>query len=327
MKKAIRIGITGGAGQICYSLLYRIAAGEMFGPDQPVALHLLELPTSLDKLIGCVMELGDCAFPLLTEIVTGDDPQKVFEEIDYAILVGAKPRGKGMERGDLLQENAQIFVNQGASLNRKDVKVLVVGNPANTNALVLMHNAPNLPPENIRSMMRLDQNRAIYQLAKKAEVPVSEIKQVAVYGNHSPTMVIDYMNARISGKPCQEVIGDDNWLQGEFMTTVQKRGAQIISARGLSSAASAANAAIDSIIDWVTESSNDDWYTAGMISDGNPYGIESDLFYSFPMRNNKIVTGLKVDDFLAKKIKETEKELLAERDAVKKYLKSGAGRG
>ncbi len=250
MKKPLRIGVSGGAGQICYSLLFSIASGDLFGPDQPVAIHILEVTPVLEKLTGVVMELHDCAFPLLTEIVTGDDPHRVFDGVDYALLVGAKPRGKGMERGDLLLENAKIFVDQAKALNHHKVKILVVGNPANTNALVLCHNAPDLPVENVRSMMRLDQNRALYQLARKANVPVSHVKQVAVWGNHSPTMVPDYHNAVINGKPAKEVIGDHAWLHGEFMTTVQQRGAQVINARGFSSAASAANAILDSLLDW-----------------------------------------------------------------------------
>ena len=320
MKQPLRVGVTGGAGNICYSLLFRIASGELFGLDQPIILHILELKSALQQLTGVVMELHDCAFPLLHQIVTGDDPNQVFEGVDFAFLVGAKPRGKGMERGDLLQENAQIFVNQAKALNRKDVKVLVIGNPANTNALVLSHNAPNLPVLNIRSMMRLDQNRALYQIAKKTGVSVQEVKKLAVYGNHSPTMVVDYTNATIAGQPLQKVVGDDGWLRGEFSQTVGVRGAKIIEARGLSSAASAANAALDSIRDWVVKTPKDDWYSAGVYSENNPYGIDGDLFFSFALQNTEIVKDLQFDDDLIEKIKATEKELIEERNAVKRFL-------
>lgn len=320
MKKAIHVGITGGAGQICYSLLTRIAAGEMLGADQPIILHILEVSSALGALKGLVMELYDCAFPLLEGIHCGSDAEALFEEVEIAILVGAKPRGKGMERSDLLQANAKIFVDQAKALDRKSVKVLVVGNPANTNALVLYHNMKNQRPENIRSMMRLDQNRAIAQLAIKSHVPVKEVKKVAVFGNHSPTMVIDYHNATIRGKRGKDVIQNIDWLQREFMEMVQKRGAAIIEARGSSSATSASHAVIMSIRDWFFETPKDDWYTAGIYTKGNPYGIDEDLFFSFPIRNNHIVPGLEFDEFLAKKIKETEAELIVERDAVRAYL-------
>ena len=320
MKDPIKIGVTGGAGHICYSLLFRIASGDMFGKDQPVSLHVLELQATLEKLNGVVMELNDCAFPLLTKVEVGSHVEKVFEDVDYAILVGARPRSQGMERVDLLHANAQIFVEQAKALNRSDVKVLVVGNPANTNALVLASNAPNLPKENIRSMMRLDQNRAISMLAQKAKVESSKVKKVAVFGNHSPTMVIDYIHAEIEAKPAQDIIGDEGWLQKDFMQGVQKRGSTIISARGLSSAASAAHAAIESIVDWTSPTPSDDWYTAGVFSDKNPYGVSDELFFSFPLRNNEIVTGLEFDDFLKGKLTLTEQELIKERDAVKDYL-------
>lgn len=320
MKDVLRVAVTGGAGQICYNLLYRIGSGEMFGKDQPVALHILELPQGLKSLHGVALELMDCAFPLLREIKVGDRAEEVFDGVDYAVLVGARPRGKGMERADLLQENAKIFVSQAKAFTNPNVKVLVVGNPCNTNALVLLHNGPNLKPENVRAMMRLDQNRATAQLSQKAKVPVRDVSHVAVYGNHSPTMVVDYQNAKIGGKPAVEVIGDMSWLQGEMMTTVQKRGAEIIEARGLSSAASAANAAIDAIRDWHFPTEGNNWYSAAMYSTGNPYSIAEDIFFSFPVSHNKIVAGLKVDSFLEEKIKLTEKELLSEREAVKQYL-------
>lgn len=320
MKKLIKIAVTGGAGQICYSLLFRIASGEMFGLDQPIAVHILELPASLKALEGVVLELQDCAYPLLQEVKIGSDPYELFEDVDYAILVGAKPRGKGMERADLLQENAKIFVEQGKAFTHPNVKVLVVGNPCNTNALVLLHNGKHLKPKNVRSMMRLDQNRGIAQLAHRAKVTPGQVKRLAVYGNHSPTMVVDYCNALIGGKRALEVIHDKKWLQGEMMTRVQKRGAEIIETRGFSSAASAANAALDSIRDWHFGTAEDDWCCAGVHSTGNPYRIESDLFFSFPLKDSTIVPDLKVDEFLEGKIKITEKELIEERDAVKKYL-------
>jgi len=313
MKRAIHVAVTGAAGQIGYSLLYRIAAGDMLGIDQPIVLHLLEIPAVLTALKGVEMELDDCAFPLLQGVKTGSDPNALFDGVDIAILVGARPRGKGMERKDLLQENAKIFVDQGKAFRGK-TKVLVVGNPANTNALVLAHNAKELPKENIRSMMRLDQNRAISQLAMKAKVEVSEVKCVAVHGNHSPTMVPDYCNAIIQGKKATEVITDKAWLQGAFMETVKKRGAQIIEARGLSSAASAAHAAICSIRDWVFPTPKGDWYSAGV------YIEEKDLFWGAPLADQKRITGLKMDPFLEERMKETEKELLEEREAVRQYL-------
>ncbi len=314
MKRPIKVAVSGAAGQIGYSLIFRIAAGDMFGKDQPIILHLLEIPQALTALNGVQMELDDCAFPLLEGVISGSDPMKVFEGVEWAIMVGAKPRSKGMERKDLLGDNAKIFVDQGKALNRKDVKVLVVGNPANTNALVLAHNAKDLPKENIRSMMRLDQNRAITQLAKKAGVLARDVKSVAVYGNHSPTMVPDYNNATILGKKAEEVINDKAWLQGEFMTTVRKRGAQIIDARGLSSSASAANAAIQTIQDWIFPTPKDDLFCAGI------FDPKRDLFFGAALRDQKIVSNLKIDSFLEEEIKVTEKELLEEREAVRQYL-------
>lgn len=320
MKELIRIAVTGGAGQICYSLLFRIASGEMLGLDQPVAIHILEVPAAMKALAGVVLELQDCAYPLLREVKIGSDPLEMFDGVHYSILVGAKPRGKGMERADLLQDNAKIFETQAKAFTNPNVKVLVVGNPCNTNALVLLHNGKHLKPTHVRSMMRLDQNRATSQLATKAKVPVKEVKCVAVYGNHSPTMVVDYCNAVIGGKKAMDVINDKKWLQGEMMTTVQKRGAEIIEARGFSSAASAANAALDAIRDWHFPTPENDWYSAGVHSTGNPYGIADDLFFSFPMKDTVIVPDLRVDAFLEEKIKLTEKELLEEKEAVKKFL-------
>ena len=321
MKQAIRVAVTGGAGQICYSLLYRLVSGEVFPIDQPIILHILEIPEALPSLRGVVMELEDCAFPLLAGVVVGSDPHKIFEGVDFALLVGAKPRGKGMERADLLEENAKIFVEQGKALrNNPKVKVIVVGNPANTNALVLYHNAKDIPPRQIRSMMRLDQNRAIAQLAQKGRVSLKSVKKVAVYGNHSSTMVPDYQNALIGGKSACEVIEDLDWLQKTFIKTVQERGGEIIKARGFSSAASAANGIICTIKDWIYETPPGDWYVAGVYSEQNPYQIEDDLFFSFPLINGEVVPHLKVDHFLEHRIKESEKELIAERDAVRRWL-------
>ena len=316
-----RIAVTGGAGQIAYNLLFRIASGEMLGLDQPVALHILEIPQALGALEGVVMELQDCAFPLLEEVVIGSDPHKVFEAIDLALLVGAKPRGPGMERKDLLQENAKIFVAQGKALNavaNQDVRVLVVGNPCNTNALICQKNAPDLPTEHFYAMTRLDENRAATQLALKAGVPVRDVTNVTIWGNHSSTQVPDFVNAKIGGKPATDVIGDRKWLEGEFLTTVQKRGAAIIKARGKSSAASAANAAIDAVQSLYNPT---EWCSMGVYSYGNPYGIDNDLIFSFPCRsdgegNLEIIADVPWDDFLREKMAATEAELKEEREAT-----------
>ncbi len=316
-----RIAVTGGAGQIAYNLLFRIASGEMLGVDQPVALHILEIPQALDALKGVVMELQDCAFPLLEEVVIGSDPHKVFKGVDLALLVGAKPRGPGMERKDLLEGNAKIFVEQGKALNAvasPDVRVLVVGNPCNTNALICAKNAPDLPPEHFFAMTRLDENRAAIQLALKAGVPVRDVTNVTIWGNHSSTQVPDFVNAKIGDKPATSVISDRKWLEGEFLTTVQKRGAAIIAARGKSSAASAANGAIDAIQSLYNPA---EWCSMGVYSKGNPYGIDNDLIFSFPCRsdgegNLEIIADVPWDDFLVKKIAATEKELKEEREAT-----------
>ncbi len=316
-----RIAVTGGAGQIAYNLLFRIASGEMLGVDQPVALHILEVPQALDALKGVVMELQDCAFPLLEEVVIGSDPHKVFKGVDLALLVGAKPRGPGMERKDLLEGNAKIFVEQGKALNAvasRDVRVLVVGNPCNTNALICAKNAPDLPPEHFFAMTRLDENRAAIQLALKAGVPVRDVTNVAIWGNHSSTQVPDFVNAKIGGKPATSVISDRKWLEGEFLTTVQKRGAAIIAARGKSSAASAANGAIDAIQSLYNPT---EWCSMGVYSHNNPYGIDNDLIFSFPCRsdgegNLEIIAGVPWDDFLREKMMATEKELKEEREAT-----------
>lgn len=280
-----RIAVTGAGGQIAYSLIFRIASGEMLGPDQPVALHLLELPQALESLKGIVMELEDCAFPLLKEVRLESDPVKAFEGVNFALLVGAKPRGPGMERKDLLGSNGAIFIEQGKALNRSaasDVLIFVVGNPCNTNCLIAMHNAPKIPKERFFAMMRLDQNRAMSMLASKAKVGVHEVSNMAVWGNHSATQVPDFVNAKIKGKPALEVIKDRKWCEEEFVPMVQKRGATVIAARGKSSAASAANAIIDSIQSLVRPTPSGDWFSTGLISNGNSYGIKEDLIFLSP---------------------------------------------
>ncbi|MCH9614085.1 MAG: malate dehydrogenase [Chlamydiia bacterium] len=323
MKPLKRVAVTGGAGQINYNLLFRIATGEMLGADQPIALHILEVPAAVEALKGVVMELEDCAFPLLHEIVFGSDPMEVFAGVNYALLVGAKPRGPGMERKDLLTENGKIFTGQGAALNAvaaKDVLVYVVGNPCNTNCLITMHNAPDIPRDQFFAMTRLDQNRSVAQLAQKAGVLVTDVTDMAIWGNHSATQVPDFVNAKINGKSVMDVISDHAWLKGEFIETVQKRGAAIIAARGKSSAASAANAAINGV--QALYGSED--FSAAVYSNGNPYGIADDLMFSFPCKPNngkaEIIPGKIIDDFLEEKIKLTEKELLEERDMVKDLL-------
>jgi malate dehydrogenase len=319
-----RIAVTGGAGQIAYQLLFRIAAGDMLGKDQPIALHILELPIAMKALEGVVMELEDCAFPLLKEIHIGSDPREVFKDVDIALLVGAKPRSAGMERGDLLSENGKIFTEQGKALNdcaSKDVKILVVGNPANTNCLILMNNAPRIPKKNFHAMMRLDQNRAVSQLAKKANVDLNSVSSVAIWGNHSATQVPDFIHANIDGHPVTEVIKDKDWLEKEFISNVQKRGAAIIAAREKSSAASAASAAIDAIKALYTPTPAGHWFSSGVYSAKNPYGIDENLIFSFPCRSKgdgsyEIVEGVKWNDFLRERIKLSEKELLEERELV-----------
>lgn len=324
-----RVAVTGGAGQIAYSLLFRIAHGDMLGSDQPVALHILEVPAALKALEGVRMELEDCAFPLLKEIHIGSNPKEIFKDIDYALLVGAKPRGPGMERGDLLNENGKIFIEQGKALNAvasKDVKILVVGNPCNTNCLIAMSNAPTIPRKNFHSLMRLDQNRATYQLAHKANVEITAVKNVIVWGNHSSTQVPDFVNARIDGKPATQVVTDSKWLETDFVSTVQKRGAAVISAREKSSAASAANAVIDAIKALVTPTPKGEWFSSGVCSDGNSYGIEENLIFSFPCRSKgdgsyEIVKDVPWNDFVKKKIQLTEQELKEERGLVSSSLK------
>lgn len=323
-----RVAVTGGAGQIAYSLLFRIANGEMLGPDTPVALHILEIPEAVGALEGVAMELADCAFPLLKEIKIGSDPFEVFKGVDFALLVGAKPRGPGMERGDLLQENGKIFTKQGQALNdvaSENVKVLVVGNPCNTNALIAMHNAPRIPRKNFHAMTRLDENRAKALLAERAGVEVAQVTNMTIWGNHSSTQVPDFVNAKVGGKSVPEAIADDAWLTGDFISTVQQRGAAIIKARGKSSAASAANAAIDHIKSLVNPTPEGEWFSAGVCSDGNPYGIQEDLIFSFPCRSKgdgdyEIVANVPWNDFLKERLAATEKELVEERSAVMELI-------
>ena len=328
MKTPVRVAVTGAAGQIGYALLFRIASGEMLGKDQPVILQMLELP--LDKaqaaLRGVMMELEDCAFPLLAGMVGTDDPEVAFKDADYALLVGARPRGPGMERKDLLLENAKIFTAQGAALNKvasRNVKVLVVGNPANTNAYIAMKSAPDLDPKNFTAMLRLDHNRALSQIAAKTGKAVADIEKLVVWGNHSPTMYPDTRFATIGGQSVQSLINDQAWIADTFIPTVGKRGAAIIEARGLSSAASAANAAIDHIHDWVL-GSNGKWVTMGVPSDGS-YGIPEGIVYGVPVTtaNGEYtrVTGLEIDAFSRERMDFTLKELLEERDGIADLLK------
>lgn len=327
MKTPVRVAVTGAAGQIGYSLLFRIASGEMLGKDQPVILQLLELP--MDKaqaaLRGVIMELEDCAFPLLAGVVGTADPMVAFKDADIALLVGAMPRGPGMERKDLLLKNAEIFTVQGKALDAvasRDVKVLVVGNPANTNAYIAMKSAPSLPAKNFTAMLRLDHNRALSQLSAKAGVAVGDIEKLIVWGNHSPTMYPDYRFATVGGASLKDKIGDEAWNRSDFIPKVGKRGAAIIEARGLSSAASAANAAIDHIRDWVL-GTNGKWVTMGIPSDGS-YGIPQDVMYGYPVtcQNGEytIVQGLPIDDYSREMMNKTLAELEEERSGVAHLL-------
>jgi len=325
MKKPVRVAVTGAAGQIGYSLLFRIASGEMLGKDQPVILQLLEITPALNALNGVVMELEDCAFPLLTDITQSDDPKIAFKDADIALLVGARPRSKGMERKDLIEANGAIFTVQGQALNEvanRNVKVLVVGNPANTNAYIAMKSAPDLPQRNFTAMLRLDHNRALSQLASKTGMSVDSIKKLVVWGNHSPTMYPDYRFASIDGKPAPEAVNDQDWYKNTFISTVGKRGAAIIEARGLSSAASAASAAIDHVKDWVLGSSGE-WTTMGVPSDGS-YGIPEGVIYGFPTicadGDYQIVPNLEIDEFSRSKMDNTLQELEEERSAVSHLL-------
>lgn len=321
-KAPVRVAVTGAAGQIGYSLLFRIASGQMLGNDQPVVLQLLDLPQVMAACKGVMMELEDCAFPLVAGMFATDDPEVAFKDAQVALLVGARPRSKGMERKDLLEANGAIFTTQGRALNEvasRDVKVLVVGNPANTNAYIAMKSAPNLPKENFTAMLRLDHNRALSQIATKIGKPVDSIEKLVVWGNHSPTMYPDFRFATAGGQSVKALINDDAWNRDVFIPTVGKRGAAIIEARGLSSAASAANAAIDHIHDWWM-GTNGKWVTMGIPSDGS-YGIPADTLYGFPVTcaNGKyeMVKGLEIDGFSREKMDATLKELMEERDGVK----------
>ena len=325
MKAPVRVTVTGAAGQISYSLLFRIAAGDMLGKDQPVILQLLEITPALKALQGVAMELDDCAFPLLAGIVTTDDPSVAFKDTDYALLVGARPRGPGMERKDLLAANAAIFSVQGKAIDdhaSRNIKVLVVGNPANTNSLIAQRNAPNINPRQFTAMTRLDHNRALSQLATKTGTSINNITKVTIWGNHSSTQYPDLHQALVDGKPAMDLI-DRAWYEADYIPTVQQRGAAIIAARGASSAASAANAAINHIRDWALGTPANDWTSMGVYSDGS-YGIEKGLIYSFPVvcKNGdwEIVQGLDMNDFTYNRMQATEKELQEERDAVKELL-------
>ena len=325
MKAPVRVTVTGAAGQIGYALLFRIASGSMLGDDQPVILQLLDITPAMDALGGVEMELDDCAFPLLTDVICTDDPEVAFKDCDYALLVGARPRGPGMERKDLLEANAAIFGVQGKAINNvasRDIKVLVVGNPANTNALITQRNAPDINPRQFTAMTRLDHNRAKTQLAQKSGTTVNDIRQMTIWGNHSATQYPDLHHALISDAPATADL-DMDWYANEFIPTVQQRGAAIIEARGASSAASAANAAIDHMRSWALGSPDNDWVSMGVISDGS-YGIEPGLIYSFPCKCSggdwEIVEGLDISDFSRDKMDATAQELTEERDAVAHLL-------
>jgi malate dehydrogenase len=319
-KAAVKVTVTGAAGQIGYALLFRIASGQLLGPDTPVRLSLLEIPPALKAAEGTAMELDDCAFPLLAGIDITDDPKRAFDGVNVALLVGARPRTKGMERGDLLEANGGIFKPQGEAINAgaaDDVKILVVGNPANTNALIAKAHAPDVPAERFTAMTRLDHNRALSQLAAKLSVSVTDIAKLTIWGNHSATQYPDIFHAEVDGQSAAAAVNDDEWLKNTFIPTVAKRGAAIIEARGASSAASAANAAIDHVHDWVHGS---DWTSMAVVSDGS-YGVPEGLISSFPVRTAdgewEIIQGLEIDDFSRERIDASVAELAEERDAVK----------
>lgn len=325
MKAPVRVAVTGAAGQIGYALLFRIAAGDMLGPDQPVILHLLEITPALPALHGVVMELDDCAFPLLAGVVATDDANVAFKDVDYALLVGARPRGPGMERKDLLSANGAIFGPQGKALNahaKRDVKVLVVGNPANTNALIAQANAPDLDPKCFTAMVRLDHNRAKAQLAAKTGAHNTDVAKMIIWGNHSSTQYPDIHHATVKGKPALSLV-DQAWYEKEFIPTVQQRGAAVIKARGSSSAASAASAAIDHMRTWALGTAEGDWVSMGIPSDGS-YGIEPGVIYGYPVtcRNGKyeIVQGLAISDFSRARMDATDRELREERSSVEHLL-------
>ena len=326
MSKVVKVAVTGAAGNIGYAILPRLASGEVFGHDTKVDLHLLEITPVLPALKGVVMELDDCAFPNLNNIVVTDDPKVAFDGINWGLFIGSKPRSKGMERGDLIRENGPIFVGQGQALERAapDVRVVVVGNPANTNCLIAMNNAKDIPSQRFSALTRLDQNRAYAQLAQKAGVTVNDISNVTIWGNHSATQYPDAENAKINGEPAMSVITDHEWLRGDFITTVQKRGAAIIAARGLSSAMSAANATLDQVKSFLHKTAEGDWFSAAVPSDGS-YGIDEGLIFSFPLTcdgagNYSIVQGLTLSDFAQEKVAATLAELREEKAVVADLL-------
>ena len=319
----VRVAVTGAAGQIGYALVFRIASGQLLGPDQPVVLQLLEIPPAMGALEGVAMEVDDCAFPLVDSMVLSDDPNVAFDGTDVALLVGSRPRSKGMERKDLLEANGAIFTVQGRALNEHasdDLRVLVVGNPANTNSLIAMHNAPDVPNERFTAMTRLDHNRALSQVARRLGVPLSEVRRMTIWGNHSATQYPDLFHCEVGAQTAAAAIDDQAWLEGEFIPTVQQRGAAIIEARGASSAASAANAAIDHVHDWVTGTPDGDWVSMGVPSDGI-YGVPEGLLCGFPVTcadgNYEIVQGLEIDDFSRARIDASVAELVSERDMVR----------
>ncbi len=325
MKAPVRVTVTGAAGQIGYALVFRIASGAMLGDDQPIILQLLDITPAMAALEGVRMELDDCAFPLLNRVVCSDDPNVAFADTDYALLVGARPRGPGMERKDLLAANAAIFSVQGKAMNdyaSRDVKVLVVGNPANTNSLIAQRNAPDLNPRHFTAMTRLDHNRAMTQIANKTGTSINDVSQMTIWGNHSATQYPDVFNAKVNGQPAMELV-EQTWLENDFIPIVQQRGAAIINARGASSAASAANAAIDHMRSWALGTEGDDWVSMGVYSDGS-YGIAEGLIYSFPCRCEggewTIVQGLEIGEFSRAKMDATAAELSEERDAVAHLL-------
>ena len=326
MNTPIKVAVTGAAGQIGYSLVFRVASGALFGLDQPVSLHLIEIPAVLDALNGVVMELHDCAFPLLHSVVPTADLDEGFRDINWALLVGSVPRKAGMERKDLLGINGKIFVGQGKAIEKNaaaDVRVLVIGNPCNTNCLIAMNNAREVPADRWFAMTRLDENRARAQLAHKAGVEITRVTKMTIWGNHSSTQYPDFYNARIDGKPANEVIGDEKWLKETFISTVQQRGAAIIKARGLSSAASAANAGIDTVVSLTTDTAKDDWRSVALCSTGE-YGVEKGLISSFPVRVEngklKVVTGVPINDYSRQKIDASVAELKEEKSLVSELL-------
>ncbi len=326
MSKLVKIAVTGAAGQIGYAVLFRLASGQVFGPDTKVALHLLEITPALPALEGVVMELDDCAFPVLESVVTTDQPEVAFDGVNWALLVGSRPRSEGMKRGDLIEVNGPIFVGQGQALQKaaSDVRVLVVGNPANTNCLIAMNNAKDIPSDRFTAMTRLDQNRAYSQLAHKANVLVSDVRNVTIWGNHSATQYPDVENATIKGQSALDVITDHEWIRGDFITTIQQRGAAVIKARGASSAASAANAAIDHVMSFEAKTPEGQWFSAGVPSDGS-YGIDEGLIFSYPVTsdgagNYSIVQGLELSDFAQEKIQATQEELWSERSVIADLL-------